>query len=223
MQGAASGTLYVAGSQDAGRGRLGRSFYSPRDTGLYMSLLLHRSCIPYDIHLLTAQVAVAVAHTLDSRFGVDTGIKWVNDIYLHGRKVAGILCEGVFGSTGHCAVIGIGVNINTSLWPTEIQERAGSLGSDLFTKEDKLQLALEICHSITDTILSPDSSWLDQYRSRSILTGQTVDVYPVADGSAAFSARVKGIDQDANLVVADCHGQEFHLFSGEVSVRPVSK
>ena len=223
LQGFPCGTLYVAGSQEAGRGRMGRSFYSPQNTGLYMSLLLHRNQIPYDIRLLTAQTAVALAITLDRRFGVDTDIKWVNVIYLDGRKVAGILCECVFGSTGHCAIIGIGVNINTVLWPPEIQGRAGSLGTTLFTTEDKIHLAQQICDCILETVSNANSNWLDQYRSRSILTGQTVDVYPVADGSVAFSAQVKGIDQEANLVVVDSLGQEIHLFSGEVSVRPQSK
>lgn len=219
FSGAPDGTLYIADAQTAGRGRMGRSFYSPDSTGLYMSLLLRGDVSRWDSHWLTPGVAVAAAETLDRRYGVETGIKWVNDLYLGGRKVTGILCEGISADGIPCVVIGIGINLSTSVWPGDIASKAGSVSSVAPTLEDRLSLAREIAERLLCLLEGENSRIRGEYRRRSILDGLTVDVLPVAGGSAAYSAVVEGIDDDANLIVRCENGGQKRLFSGEVSVR----
>lgn len=219
VAGASSGTLYVASAQTKGRGRMGRNFYSPKDTGLYMSLLLRSDDIHYDMNLLTAQIAVCTASAIDRRFGVDTGIKWVNDIFWDGHKVAGILCEGTFCDTQHCVVIGIGINLNTQDWPQDIAHSAGALGTIQLSRDDRIAFAQEICDQIITFLHSPCPEWIGQYNDRSILTGKTVEVYRIADGDEHYPARVVGIDDHAHLIVVDENMVEIHLNSGEVRVK----
>ena len=219
ISGCPSGTMYVADSQTKGRGRMGRSFYSPTCTGLYMSFLLRQADIKYDINLLTAQVAVAVSNVLDSKFGLTTGIKWVNDVYLDGLKVSGILSEGVFVGTEHSVVVGIGVNLNTSTWPDEIANKAGSICSESLSWDKRKVLAEDIFNKVLETTQNPDSNWLETYNERSILTGKTVEIYKIADGDDHFSARVLGIDENAHLIVENTAGQVLHISSGEALLK----
>ena len=219
--GCPSGTLYMADSQTKGRGRMGRTFYSPTCTGLYMSFLLRQTDIQYDLNLLTAQIAVAVAHVLDTKFGITTGIKWVNDIYLDGLKVSGILCEGVFSGTSHSVVIGIGINLNTTSWPTDIMSKAGSICVDNLSLDQRKALASDIFDKAIAIIQGSDTKWLETYNQKSILTGKTVEIYKIADGDDHFSAKVLGIDQDAHLIVENELGQILSISSGEASLRQV--
>ena len=115
-------SLIVAETQTAGRGRLGRSFFSSTGTGLYFSMIFsnHKMRSP---SLYTALAAVAVCRSLESVYGVEPMIKWVNDIFLNGKKVSGILCEGIVNASGviEYVVVGIGVNILPSDVPLNLK------------------------------------------------------------------------------------------------------
>lgn len=125
----------IAGCQTRGRGRRGRTFYSPDGSGLYMSMLLR----PFGINgqnaqKLTTLAAVAVSEAIEAVAGVPADIKWVNDIYVRGRKVCGILTEASFNledGTLDYAVVGIGINVYEPKggFPESIRDRAGSLAS----------------------------------------------------------------------------------------------
>lgn len=141
-KGAPHGTVIIAGSQTNGRGRMGRSFYSPSGTGLYMSIILRPDISAELATCLTAVSAVAVHKTLYSLFNKETEIKWVNDLLLDSKKVCGILAEGAplrsVSNTSPNAfaaieyiVIGIGINLSDSGFPSELAGIAGSLQLDL--------------------------------------------------------------------------------------------
>ena len=128
LLGAPSGTVLVADRQTAGKGRLGRSFYSPADSGVYMSILL-RPVELSDAGLLTTFTAVAVARAL-SKTGVEVGIKWVNDLRIGDRKIAGILTEGGLADRESLAyaVVGVGINLLPSALPEDLKEIAAAIG-----------------------------------------------------------------------------------------------
>ena len=131
-QGAPEGTVVLAGSQTQGRGRYGRTFYSPEDTGVYLSLLLRPAGDPQQTVLLTAAAAAAMCQAMEALGVENPQIKWVNDIFLSGRKVCGILCEASFSlETGapEYVVVGAGINVYAPKggFPPEIADIAGAL------------------------------------------------------------------------------------------------
>ena len=131
-KGAPEGLVIVAEEQTAGKGRLGRSFYSPRGHGVYFSILLRPGVKAEDTTLITSAAAVAAARAIESVFGVHVGIKWVNDLMLNGKKVCGILTEATFGagsSVAESAILGIGINISTPAagFPGELAGVAAAL------------------------------------------------------------------------------------------------
>ena len=131
-KGAPECLVLVAEEQTAGKGRQGRSFHSPADYGVYFSILLRPDSIASEAAaLITSAAAVATAQAIEEVVGVKVGIKWVNDLFMDGKKVCGILTEAVTdlksGSIGW-VVIGIGVNVTTAGFPAELSEIAGSIG-----------------------------------------------------------------------------------------------
>ena len=211
-------TLLAAIRQSGGRGRGEKTFFSPKG-GLYFSLLLPVSGDP-DPTSLTVSAALAAAEALSS-FGLDPRIKWVNDIYLCGKKTAGILAEGGRGKQGRFAVIGIGVNLATPKggFPSEIAHVATAL--DAHT--DRKISPVTLCARITDRFLTLFEGFsehrreiLHSYRSLSCLDGKTVTVN---DGVSEYNAKVLGINDDFTLSVTTDGGEIRSLISGDVSLR----
>lgn len=218
--GAAENTVVVARSQTAGRGRMGRSFFSPADCGVYISMLIRPQLSAEDALRITTSAAVAVARAL-RKLGVNARIKWVNDLYVGGKKVCGILTEAALnlecGSVDY-AVLGIGANVSVcdGGYPDEISHIAAPAFSTPPT-DAKNKLAA----NILDELAAMHGRWLsseilDEYRALSMLTGKRVQVLR---GGDSYSATVVGIDDRAGLIVADDDGREQVLSSGEVSVR----
>ncbi len=220
--GAPAGTVLIAEEQTAGRGRLGRSFYSPAGTGLYFSVLLRPTLPATECSLITTCAAVACAEAMETISGQKTEIKWVNDIYVDGRKACGILTEAALDleSGGlQYAVLGIGINLAPPEqgFPTELQSIAGPLFPDHSGGDVRNRLTAEILNRFFQYY--PDlteKSYLEAYRQRSMLTGQSVYVLRAGD---KIPAKVLGIDKDFGLIVAYESGQTEHLSSGEVSIR----
>ena len=201
-QGAPHGTAVLAERQTAGRGRLDRRFFSP-EGGLYLSVILRPSCPPEDRLLMTPMAAVAVCRAVERLCGVSPGIKWVNDLYLEGKKLCGILCEGA----GDAVIVGIGLNLKAPEggFPSEVPAVA-------------LELAVErqaLAEEIRRQLLQP-GAFLPEYRRRCLILGKTVTVHPVS--GETFEARAVDIDDRCRLIVESCRGRET-LDSGEVSVR----
>ena len=204
--------LIIARKQTAGRGRLGRSFYSPADTGLYMTLLCYPDAQLCELTGLTCAAAWATALAIEELTGLSPAIKWVNDLYLHGRKVCGILCESLSTPHGTAVLVGIGVNLTTGDFPEEIAGIAGSLHADVLPE----QLATRICERLLQYIATPHNAlWLSDYRARFMLNGMLVTcILP----NERFWAMVRGISDSGALLVTDAHGTDRELWAGEVSI-----
>ena len=202
------GTTLIAARQTGGRGRLGRQFHSP-EGGLYLSVLIP----PTDA--VTCRAAVAAARAIESLCGAKIDLKWVNDLYLNGRKVAGILAEGVFSPDGtlSAVVLGIGINVGVTDFPAELQTIATSLGNEGFslTRED---VAAAFLNELS--LALSDSTAMEEYRRRNLVLGRQVTV---VQGNRTYTATAEGITDDGHLVVTDENKNAHTLSSGEVSVR----
>jgi len=223
-QGAKEGTVIIAREQTEGRGRMGRTFYSPNATGIYLSVILRPKLNLEDSLLITTATAVAVAKAIEIVSGKTAKIKWVNDIFVEGKKVCGILTEASLnfesGSLEY-AVVGIGVNIVTKDFPEDIHLVAGSLLSEKPSDNPVTSLLVaEILNNIADCMNSlTDKKYLKEYRSRSFLIGQEI---LVLKGNTTIQAKAVDIDEKARLVVEYMDKTKEALSSGEVSVRPRS-
>ncbi len=224
VQGEKEGLVVIAERQSAGRGRMNRSFFSPDGTGLYMSLLVRRTMPAADAVRLTTAAAVATAQAIEAVSGRDTQIKWVNDVYLDGKKVCGILTEGsLIPGTAMLdyAVIGIGVNIAPPKqgFPPEIADIATAiLSSQAQVKQARERLAAQIISRMMDLLDGLSEKMIyEQYCCRSFLIGREITVHGgVYDGRRATALR---IDENFRLLVRLDDGQEKALDSGEVSVK----
>lgn len=211
--------VVISETQNGGKGRLGRKFYSPRGDGLYMSLLC-RPNINVDLApLITSYTAVAVAQAIDSLCGGRTEIKWVNDIFMNGKKICGILTEAGFdfeGGSVDYAIIGIGVNVLGKNFPDEIKDIASSVEMESGVKLSRNELAAEILNNLEKMSEGiADRNYLDIYRAKSNVIGRKVNVYY---GSETYEAEAVEIDDNAALVVKTEKGLK-RLNSGEVSIR----
>lgn len=221
--------LIIAGRQTQGRGRRGRSFYSPEKTGLYMSLLLHPKNKGEIDTALTAMAAVATASAIDEIVYAGeshTSIKWVNDIYLDDKKVAGILAEAYSSMEDKDAafvIIGIGINVYSpeNDFPKDIRDIAGAIvkkRSDI--NVDILnRLAADIVIKLMNMYYQASyekDKILEAYREKSFLTGQYIKINSF-DGDNKY-AFVIGIDEDYHLIVKYDDESCEHISSGEVSV-----
>lgn len=203
-QGTLGPRLAVADRQTGGRGRLGRSFQSPGGMGLYMSLLLP---MPAGGPPVTVTAAVAVCLAMEETTGLAPKIKWVNDLFLRGKKVCGILAEGAENQV----VVGIGVNVRTPEGGFPGVPVAGALDTDI--RRDAL--AGRIAAHLLRLLETGDGpSILAAYRARMPLIGATVTY---TRGDETKTARILGVDADGGLTV-DCGGQTETLRAGEISL-----
>lgn len=207
------GATVVATDQTAGRGRRGRSFFSPTG-GLYMSVLIRQPLTAQTVGLLTSATAAATAQAIETVCPVTVGIKWVNDLLINGKKVCGILAEGV--PANGWAIIGIGVNVNTADFPQELQSIATSLSAESGCTVSAVQLAaaiLDALEPLVDNIETP--AFLEETRRRSVVIGRDITVLR---GNETFTAHAVGIDDTGGLLIQQ-NGVISVLTSGEVSVR----
>lgn len=211
--GAAHGSVLLARRQTAGKGRLGRAFYSPPDAGVYMSVILRPRCQEKFL-MLTSAAAVAVCRGIQAACGLETKIKWVNDIYYSGRKLCGILAESALGKEGlEYVVLGIGVNVLRTAFPEELSGKAVSLEEAGISDADPNRLAAEILNALESCL---EQDFLDEYRRRSCVLGKRIRVLR---GNESFDAVADAFDQEAHLHVRTDMGEEIILCSGEVSLR----
>ena len=206
--------LFIADSQTAGRGRTGKSFYSPKDTGLYASLLL--AAEPGSAVYMTPAAAVAVRRAAERVTGISTDIKWVNDLYLCGKKVAGILCESLFVGNKGYVIIGFGVNISTSEFPSDISCTAASLGlvGNTHVKDDLAVACTEELLEVWKSGLTPEL--IGEYKHHSAVLGQTVRF---CENGVWHEGVTLDIDSEGRLTVRMNDGSKKTLSSGEISVR----
>lgn len=221
-QGRPEGCVIIACEQTDGRGRYGRQFFSPIDSGVYLSLLLRPTAYsPQQATCLTAAAAAAMCQAIEAVTGQQPGIKWVNDIFLHGKKVCGILTEAAVGletGTLNYMVLGAGVNLYPPAegFPEEIQPIAGSV-LERSCPEAKNRLVGEFLNRFWDFYTHPECrTYLEDYRSRSLAIGQNVTVL---SAGRAVSAYAYGIDDDFRLLVRYENGDTEALSYGEIRIQ----
>ena len=221
-QGRPEGCVIVACEQTDGRGRYGRQFFSPVDSGVYLSLLLRPTAYsPQQATCLTAAAAAAMCQAIEAVTGQQPGIKWVNDIFLHGKKVCGILTEAAVGlETGALdyMVLGAGVNLYPPAegFPEEIQPIAGSV-LERSCPEAKNRLVGEFLNRFWDFYTHPECrAYLEDYRARSLAIGRNVTVL---SAGRAVSAYAYGIDDDFRLLVRYENGDTEALSYGEIRIQ----
>ena len=209
--------IITAAEQTGGRGRLGRSFYSPADTGIYVSYLLHPKGALTDLVSLTAAAAVAVDRAIRKLTDAKPEIKWVNDLYLDGKKICGILAETVtrpHANTTAGIIIGIGLNMNTEVFPEELQGIAGSLHAP---KIKKSRMIAAIAQELYALAKDPSNrSYMEAYRAHSLVLGKRV---VFSRGDTKTEAIAIDIDDDGGLRVQLDDGSEQTLHTGEITLR----
>lgn len=221
----ASGTAVVANEQTGGRGRRGRSFESPADCGVYMSVLVRPEMPPVKALNLTAYVAVAVCEGIQRATGLHPEIKWTNDIVVNGKKVCGILTEmSIEGESGALQYIitGIGINVNQKAgdFPEEIRDIAGSLAMAAGKPVARGRLTAEILNALDEMYqawLGGGGDYLERYRSRCLTVGKQVRLIR-ADGRVEPAVAL-AVEEDFSLRVRHEDGHEENVSTGEVSVR----
>ena len=212
------GVVVLAESQTGGRGRMSRRFFAPPGNGVYMSLLLKPELPPEKIVFVTVCAAVAAWQALRLATGLETGVKWVNDLFCNGKKLCGILTEASLDA-GH-VIMGIGVN--TGVVPPEVADIATSVGAETGAPVDRNALAAEILNAFEPLYarLGDDAARrkiLKEYAALQILTNRRVRVDTFHGG---YDALVLGVADDGALLVRNDAGEVLKLNAGEVSIKP---
>ena len=211
LEGAKAGKVLVAWRQSQGRGRLGRSYESPRG-GIYMSMLLNAD----KPLLLTAKAAVAVRRAIEENTGIMTSVKWVNDLLLNGKKVCGILAQ----TAGDKVVIGAGINfqIDVKALDSSVRDIAASLYRPGQEPEcDSLDVVNSVIRNMYALAQDDGKEWLDEYRAASAVTGRKVKVFQA--GVQTGSGTAVSIDDNCALHVLDEKKGEMILSTGEITLR----
>ncbi len=223
LEGAAEGLVVIADRQTRGRGRRNRSFFSPKGTGAYMSVLLRPRGVPIaQSTRITTLAAVAVCQTVEELSGRKTEIKWVNDVLIDGKKICGILTEASMGvELGEIdrAVLGVGVNAfePPNGFPEELREIATSVFSRSSGNERNRLIAAFLNRFADLYFAEKDDVLLSEYRARSCTVGREI-VVNLPNGETREGVAL-AIDDAFRLEVEYADGTRALLTSGEVSAR----
>lgn len=230
-QGVDNKTLVVANTQLKGKGRLGRTFYSPKDTGIYMSMILKSHMTADKSVLITAAAGVAASRGIQATTGIETKLKWVNDLYIKDKKIGGILTEAVTdfesGSINHI-IVGIGINCSTenfSSFDDTLSNKAGAITSqsnaDYVNRNKLISSIANNLIELYEEIQADDFSFMNEYRENSYLIDKDIIIYktPTIDMNNTELAHVLDINDRGGLVVQLKDGTVETITSGEVSVR----
>ena len=221
-QGEKENQLVIALSQTGGRGRMGRSFYSPNGTGIYFSLLLHPEFSAEKSLLLTVMAAVSVAETVMKYNKNDVKIKWVNDVYIDGKKVCGILTEGSINADKKLeyAVVGIGINVIApeNGFPDDIKTSATAVFPGKAEELIKEKIVADVVNKFFSMYNSDDNDYIRRYKEYSYLTGKEINIISY---DSVRPATVIDITDDCHLLVKNENDEIEEISSGDVSVRLV--
>ncbi|MFI5266009.1 MAG: biotin--[acetyl-CoA-carboxylase] ligase [Chloroflexota bacterium] len=222
--GAVEGTLVVANEQAGGRGRLGNSFYSPLG-GLYLSLVLRPTLQPSRAPLIGLAVGLAVAQSIGALTGLESVLKWPNDVLLGGRKVSGVLVDLASSADSiRWAIVGIGVNVNIPSFPADLRAGATSLyrelGHEVGLEELRLKLLACFERLYLELLEHGPRSVLAAWSAAPNLRGQIVRVSAAND---VYEGTAEGLDSDGALLVRMHGGQVRRVVAAEVHLLSVSQ
>ncbi len=224
LDGSGEGTLVIAGSQSAGRGRLGRSFCSPAGQGVYFSCILRPGCTPEQLMHLTCAAAVAAAQAVQDVAGFLPGIKWTNDLVVGKRKLGGILTEISVDPNSRLvdyAVIGIGINCNQNQedFDEAIRDMACSISGITGKNTDRAALCGALIRrfsELSEDLLTKKADIMALYRENCVTVGQEISV---VRGDEIRHGKALSVEDDGALRVAYDDGSLALVASGEVSIR----
>lgn len=218
LQGAAHGTVVIANEQTKGRGRLGRDFYSPASTGIYLSLILKPN---FDISksvLVTTAASVAVVRAIRKVCQCEARIKWVNDVYIADKKICGILTEAVTNfENGEIEYLVLGIGVNCQLpeagFPDELKEKAGNIPISFSRNKLAAEIINQVLHLYEDI---ENRDFIQEYKEKSMVLGKNIQVIRKGVNK---DARALDIDEDGGLLVEYSDGTKEVLNTGEISIR----
>lgn len=224
LDGAADGTVAVANYQSSGRGRMSRSFQSPKDKGIYLSILLRPTLPPEQLMNVTALAAVAMCDAIENTCGARPQIKWTNDLVMNDRKLCGILTEmALEGETGmvQSLVIGVGINVHHTAddFTPDVAQMASSLSVETkqFVSRPKLAAEMIVALLRLSRSLGADSApWLERYRQDCLTLHREVQLLWSENREVVYA---EDVDDQFGLVVRHKDGRVTIVRSGEVSVR----
>lgn len=222
-EGAPHGTAVIADRQTAGRGRMGRSFHSPENRGIYLSVILRPDCKAVDLSHLTCGVGVAMCDAVEAVSGTRPGIKWINDLVYDGKKLGGILTEMSIAPDGkvNYAVVGIGINCNqqSGEFPQELEAIATSLFQITGKKIDRAMLMAQmICHLqiLGQSLISAKAAWMEAYQQDCVTLGK--EVLLIRGDEKRYGKALEIMDDGAMKVQYE-NGEISIVNSGEIQVR----
>lgn len=209
-------TVVVANEQTTGYGRFGRHFYSPSDTGIYISFLLPVTQTDFDPGLLTTGVAVAAAQAIEKQYPVNVKIKWVNDLIVNDHKVAGILSEAIADVESRqisSVIVGIGINLaENDVVPADLRQKVGAITEDN-QQLDRNQTVVNVINEVSTLVDHPEISYMQRYRERCMVIGEKATV---RIGNEQFDGRVETINDDGALVLNTKKGTQV-VSAGEIT------
>jgi BirA family biotin operon repressor/biotin-[acetyl-CoA-carboxylase] ligase len=225
FEGAEEGLAVVADEQTAGRGRLQRTWSSPKGAGLYFSILLRPALLPKRWTLITFVAALATGDALREAAAVQTDIKWPNDLLAGERKICGILAEAIETPTGRAVVVGIGINLTDDAFPRDLINVATSVANESDRKPERetilksLLSALSRWYSLlheTDGAEKIVAAWTSR---SSYASGRMVQV---TNGEEVLQGITRGVENDGALQLETTRGIELIRAGDVTSVRPAT-
>ena len=218
-EGARHGTLVIADTQSAGRGRRGRGWISPVGEGIFMSLILRPQTPPSEVAKLSLTLALAVSRAIKRETGLDARIKWPNDIVIGGRKVCGLLLEmDATAEKVDSIVAGVGINVHQRVFDEEIAHTASSLDLLAGGRVSRSAIIRAFLEEFERAMALSDEEMMDAYRARSATIGQKVQVISL---SGTYAGMAQGITESGSLLVETDEGEVREVLAADVSVRGI--
>lgn len=213
------GTVVITEEQTAGRGRLGRSWLAQPGENLTFSIVLRPDVPVSELNLLPLFAAVSLAEAIEQTTGIEVDCKWPNDILTREKKLVGILLEGSFKSDEiESVVLGIGVNVNQTIFPEEIKDKATSLRLEGRRKFDRVSLLQDLLFSLEDSYIRYSrngfQSVIPQWMLHTSMIEKRIEI---SQNGEIIAGEVRGISADGGLII-DSGGVEKAFFAGDVTI-----
>ncbi|MZG31402.1 MAG: biotin--[acetyl-CoA-carboxylase] ligase [Nitrospinae bacterium] len=208
------GTVVISDLQTHGRGRQGRTWHSESGTGLYLSILLKPHLPPENLHFITLMAGVATVSAIQQNGAKQARLKWPNDILLNGKKLSGILCEHI---PGKAVIVGIGINMNQTQFPSDIQDIATSMKMETGNSINRADLILSLLKNLDcgyeEYLNGNKQSLLQKWTSNTDMFGKTVTVH---QKGVSITGIAMSLDSDGRLILQTSDGETHILGSGEL-------
>ncbi len=221
LAGACNDFVLLARKQTAGKGRKGRSFYSPKDTGIYFTFVHFTDDSPETVLKATVAASVIAANAIKDALNIDCKIKWVNDLYFNNKKVSGTLCELIlkdtFGNSRNAVIVGTGINLSTDDFPNELKGKAGSLEEGVISGKSIDDIVIGYSNGLHDFFLKNDlKEYMALYRQLSVVLGKEVEL----SDALGFLDKgiVKDFDEEGAIIIRNQSGEIKRFDSGEISL-----